>query len=47
LAANDATDALNAQGDVLVARLQDVSTRVREVALHGVRHGATIALAIA
>ena len=27
--------------------LYDVSNRVREVALHGVRHGATMALAVA
>ena len=34
--ANDAADALNAQGDVLVARLQDVPVRAQEVALHDV-----------
>ena len=32
---------------MLVVRLYDVPNRVREVALHGVRHGATMALAAA
>jgi hypothetical protein len=32
---------------MLVARLQDVPVRAREVALHGVSHGAAVALAIA
>ena len=44
---NDAVDALNAWGDVLVAYLQDAPVRAREVALHGVYHGAAVALAIA
>ena len=44
---NDATSTLNAQGDTLAACLQDIPVRTREVALHGVRHGATVALAIA
>ena len=38
---------MNARGDTVAARLQDISNRVREVARHGVRRGATIALATA
>jgi hypothetical protein len=34
-------------GDTLVAHLQDIPVRAREVALHGARRGATVALAIA
>lgn len=45
--ANSTVDALHARGDDLVACLQDVSVRAREVALHGVRHRAAIALVIA
>jgi hypothetical protein len=47
LAAGDASSALNTRGDTLEARLQDVPVRAREVARHGVRHGAVVALAIA
>jgi hypothetical protein len=47
LAAGDASSALNAQGDTLEVCLQDVPISAREVALHGVCHGATVALAIA
>ena len=36
---------VNARGAVPVVRLHDIPNRVREVALHGVRHGAAIALA--
>ena len=43
----DTSSALNAQGDTLEARLLDVPMCTREVAFHGVRGGATIALAIA
>jgi hypothetical protein len=39
LATDDVTGALNAWGDTLVAHLQDIPMRAREVALHGVRHG--------
>lgn len=46
-AAGDATSALNARGDTLEARLQDVPMRAREVALHGVRRGAAVALTMA
>ena len=36
---------INARGAVPVVRLHDIPNRVREVALHGVCHGATMALA--
>ena len=36
---------VNARGAILVVRLHDIPNRVREVALHGVRHGAAMALA--
>ena len=38
---------VNASGAVPVVRLHDILNRVREVALHGVHHGAVIALAAA
>ena len=38
---------VNARGDILVVRLHDILNHVREVALHGVRHGAAMALAAA
>ena len=38
---------VNARGTVLVVRLHDIPNRVREVALHGIRHGAAMALAAA
>ena len=38
---------INARGTVLVVRLHDILNYVREVALHGVRHGAAMALASA
>ena len=47
LAINTAADAVNAWGSLIAARLQDVPVRVREIALHGVRHGATVALTVA
>ena len=47
LAVNNAAGALNAWGDLLVNRLQDIPLRAREIALHGIRHGATVALTIA
>jgi hypothetical protein len=47
LVVDDAVGALNARGDILAARLQDIPVRAREVALRDVRHGATVALAIA
>ena len=36
---------VNARGAVPVVRLHDIPNHVREVALHGVRHGAAMALA--
>ena len=47
LAANVAMDAVNARGSPITARLQDVPARVQEIALHGVRHGAAVALTAA
>ena len=47
LAANNAAQSVNARGAMLEIRLQDIRERVREIALHGVRHGATITLAAA
>ena len=38
---------INARGAVPVVRLHDILNRVREVALHGVRHGAAMALVAA
>ena len=38
---------VNARGAVSVIRLHDIPNRVREVSLHGVRHGVAIALATA
>ena len=38
---------INARGAVLVVPLHDILNRVREVALHGVCHGAAMALAAA
>ena len=39
------TGFVNARGAVPVVRLHDIPNHVREVALHGVRHGAIVALA--
>ena len=38
---------INARGVVPVVRLHDIPNHVREVTLHGVRHGAAMALASA
>ena len=38
---------VNARGAVPMVRLHDIPNRVREVALHGVRHGAATTLAAA
>ena len=43
-AANVAADAVNARGSLIDARLQDIPAHVQEIALHGVRHGALVAL---
>ena len=42
-----AVDAVNARGSSIDACLQDVSVRIREIALHGVRHGVAVALTVA
>jgi len=47
LAANAAVDAINARGSLIDARLRNVPARVQDVALHGVRHGAAVALIVA
>ena len=44
---NAAVDAVNARGSLIDVRLQDVSVHVREITLHGVRHGAAVALTVA
>jgi len=47
LAANAVVDAVNARGSSVDARLQDILARVQEIALHGVRHGTSVALTAA
>ena len=47
LAVDHAAGFVNARGAVPVVRLHDIPKHVREVALHGVRHGAAMALAAA
>ena len=47
LAANAAVDAVNAHGSLINAHLHDVLAYVREIALHGVCHGAAVALTMA
>ena len=47
LVANAAMDVINARGSPIDARLQDVPVHVREITLHGVRHGAAVALTAA
>ena len=47
LAVNAAVDAINARGSLINARLHDVPAHVREIALHGFRHGAAVALTAA
>ena len=44
MAANTTADAINARGSLIDACLQDIPARVQEIALHGVRHGASVAL---
>jgi len=46
-AADHAAGFVNARGTVPVVHLHDIPNRVREVALHGLRHGAAMALAAA
>ena len=40
-------DAVNARGSSIDVRLQDIPVRAREIALDGVRHGASVALTAA
>ena len=47
MAADHATGFVNARGAIPVARLHDIPNRIREVALHGIHHGASMALAAA
>jgi len=47
LAVDHAAGFVNARGAVPVVHLHDIPNRVREVALHSVRHGAAMALAAA
>ena len=47
LAANNAAGAPNARGASLENRLHDVPARAGEIALHGVRYMAVVALMIA
>ena len=44
LAANMAMDVVNARGSFINARLHDILARIQEITLHGVRHGAAVAL---
>ena len=46
-AANGAATTVNAKGDLLVDRLQDIPNRAKQIATHGVRQGAATALAVA
>ena len=46
-AVNVAADVVNARGSPIDIRLQDIPARVQEIALHGVRHGAAVALTAA
>ena len=46
-ATDHAAGFVNARGVIPVVRLHDIPNRVREIALHGIRHGATMALAAA
>ena len=47
MAAEHAAGFVNARGTVPMVRLHDIPNHVREVTLHGVRHGAAMALASA
>ena len=44
LVANAAMAAINAHGPLLSNHLHDVLARAQEIALHGVHHGAAVAL---
>ena len=47
MAADHAAGFINARGAILVVRLHDILNHVREVSLHGIHHGAAMALAAA
>ena len=47
LAANAAIDTVNARGSPINARLHDVLAHIQEITLHGVHHGAAVALTVA
>ena len=47
LVANAIADAVNARGSLINACLHDVLAYVQEITLHGVCHGASMALAVA
>ena len=42
-----ATDAVNAQGSLINAHLQDIPAHIQEITLHDVCHGASVALTAA
>ena len=44
LAANAAVDVVNARGSPIDVRLQDIPAHIQEIALHGIHHGAAVAL---
>ena len=46
-ASNGAATTVNARGDLLVDRLQDIPNRARQIATHGVLQGDATALAVA
>ena len=47
LAADYATQLVNARGAIPTVRLHDIPNHAREIALHSIRHGAAVALAMA
>ena len=44
MAVNMVVDVINARGSLIDARLQDILARIQEIALHDVRHGASVVL---
>ena len=46
LAANATVDAFNVHGSPIATHPQDIPARVQEIALHGVRYGAVVALTV-
>ena len=46
-ALNHVATTVNARGDLLVDRLQDIPNRARQIATHGIQQGAATALAVA